>query len=277
MTRLHQQTANCSDVDVLIGQQDSPSFRVLLPEWIRGKGVKHTGLLHVIPGTWRKDAQGLSGHFTVADQLEIAVVVETEQTAVSVTLAVKNVEQSTISNVWANVCTGVNHLPGNPGWSNERFMPSAPLDRAVQGRYWFEVATPRRLFAFVGGKWIPMHPCPDLPDPAAVPLYSFTPSADAEACACAVENVEGGLWFYQYWNTPCRWCTPCPGNACMHMVPFLTERLSPGATVGIRGRVGMHEGTRSSLEEYFALLARNNNLSNKPGACDGAKRAARDP
>lgn len=251
MTRLHQQTADCADFDVLPGRRDRPSFRVLLPEWIRGEGVKHTGFFHVIPGTWIQQERGVSGHYTVADQLSVGVRIEPEETSINVSLTVKNVGESEIAAVWTNVCASVNHLPGTPGWSDERFIPGVSLDRAAQGRYWFEVLTPRRLFAFTGSGWIPMHPCPDRPDAASVPLYSFAPSPAADARACAVESPDGGLWFFQQWNTPCRWCAPCPGNACMHLEPFLAERLPAGATASVCGRIGIHEGDRTLLENLL--------------------------
>jgi len=38
---LHQQTPHCSDFDVTIDGDDSPSFRVLLPEAIYGNACMH--------------------------------------------------------------------------------------------------------------------------------------------------------------------------------------------------------------------------------------------
>lgn len=236
---------------MLLGQQDSPAFRVLLPEWIRGRGVRHTGLLHVIPGTWHKQGPALDGHFTVADQLKVGVQIENKATTIRVVLTVINIGPSEIADIWGNVCAGVNHLPGEPGWSNGRFIPGLPLDRAAQGRYWFDVLTPGRLAAFTGRSWIAMHPCPDHPAASQAPASSFTPSPTADVCACAVESPDGGLWFFQQWNTPCRWCTPCPGNACMHLDPFLAERLPAGAMSGIRGQIDLHAGDRSSLEKML--------------------------
>jgi len=255
VTRLHAQTANCADFDVFLnGDDTAPSFRVLLPEWVRGEGVEHTGAFHVIPGEWRGDEFGLSGQFTVGGQLEIGVRVNTEPSAFGVTLTVRNVGESAISHVWANICAGVTHLPGEPGWSNARFIPGVPLDRTEQGRYWYDVLTPRRLVAFTRRGWIPMHPTPDAPDSTKVPLYSFTPSQVPEASACAVESADGGLWFYQWWDAPCLWCAPFPGNACMHLEPFVAERLVAGETASIRGRIGMHEGDRASLEGMLRRL-----------------------
>jgi len=228
---------------------------VLLPEWIHGRGIIHDGLLHVIPGSWRDTDRGTQGRFMVAGQLAIDVQIETSETGIQVVLGVTNAGSSEITDVWANICTPVNHLPGSPGWSNADFIPAAvPLDRALQGRFWFEVLTPTRLSTLTESGWVPMHPCPDRPDASSVPLYSFVPSVSADAWACALESPAAGLWFYQAWDTPCRWCTPCPGNACMHLEPFVAERLLPGTRAAIRGWVGMHHGDRPSLRAALRAL-----------------------
>lgn len=247
MTRIHQQTAGCADFDVLLGDEHGPSFRVLLPEWIRARGLQYDGLLHVIPGTWQEKNGGMAGRFTVGGQLDVEVRIETRESDILIDLTVENTGDLDLSDVWANVCTSANHLPGSPNWSNGDLLPAVPLDRAVQGRYWFEVLTPKRLFALTAEGWGPMHPCPDRPDASAVPLYGFTPSLTADACACAVESPAGGVWLFQAWRTSCRWCSPCPGNACMHLEPFLAERVQPGAKGSISGRVGIHRGDRLSL------------------------------
>jgi hypothetical protein len=251
MTRVHQQTEGCSDFDVLLGDQGTPSFRVLLPEWIHGEGITYRGLLHIIPGCWQGHGQGARGHFAVAGQVGVDVQIDTEETGIRVALTVANTGECDIADVWANVCAALNHLPGEPGWCNRDFLPTVGLDRAAQGRYWYEVLTPTRLLALGTRGWVPMHPNPDKPDASAVALYSFSPSKTADARACAVESPAGGLWFFQSWDTPCRWCTPCPGNACMHLEPFLAERLQAGAAARIRGRIGFHQGDRASLEEVL--------------------------
>lgn len=253
MTTLHQQTDSCSDFDVLLDNDSAPSFRVLLPEWIHGGGITYSGHLHVIPGSWQGHGHGVYGHFAVADQFAVNVQIGTRETEIQVKLTVTNTGHSAITDVWANVCASLNHLPGSPGWSNRSFLASVALDRAAQGFYWYEVLTPKRLFAIGAKGWVPMHPSPDNPDACMVPLYCFTPSQTADTRACVVESPEGDLWFFQKWDTPCHWCTPCPGNACMHLVPFLAERLEVGAATAIQGRIGIHHGDRASLEGMLRL------------------------
>ena len=170
--KLYQQTPNCSDFDVIITKSEGPSFRVLLPEWIRGVGVQYQGLCHTIPGIWHETERGMHGVYEIAEQLRVGVEIETKHTEILVKLGVKNRGNSHIQDMWLNVCTSVNHLPGDPGWSNSNFLPSLPLDRTIQGRYWYEHVTPHHLLALTSTGWIPMHPYPDSPDANNVPLYS---------------------------------------------------------------------------------------------------------
>jgi len=251
---LLQQTQNCSDFDIIPDGEITPAFRVLLPEWIKGNGVKHTGLLHVIPGTWKRKNSGMEGQFPVDDQLTIKVAIEGRSNEIGVTLTVVNTSHRRLTDLWANICTSLNHLPGNPDWCNKHFLPDMEPDRYLQGRCWYEKITPTRLFALTGSGWICMHPAPDAPIADRVPLVSFQPSSEADAYACAVESLEGGRFFFQTWLTHCRWCTPCPENACMHLEPFLTDILAPGKSATIQGKIGIHRGTRKSLEEHIALF-----------------------
>ena len=261
--KLLQQAPDCSDFDVTLAQDNSPAFRVLLPEWIRGNGIQHSKVFHVIPGKWKSTGSVVAGQFAVDEQLAISVVIEGRSCAIDVRLAVVNTSDRQMTDLWADICTSVNHLPGNPGWCNRQFLPALELDRNVQGRYWYEKVTPTRLFALTGPGWVRMHPQPDAPDASSVPLYSFDPSPAADAHACAVESVNGRLFFFQVWQSPCRWCTPCPGNACMHLQPFLTDSLAPGTSVVIRGRIGIHAGDRKSLTENIAMFLSADRQSNQ--------------
>ena len=250
-----QQTPKCSDFDVTPDGMPGPAFRVLLPEWIQGKGIRHKGLFHIVPGIWSKTSHGLHGVFSVDRQLELAVGVEPHGTAVLVTLGVRNIGDIELRDLWADVCTSLNHLPGNPGWSNAAYLGDAKLDRSEQGRYWYNTVTPRRLQAFTARGWIPMHPAPDAPDADMSPMYRFDPSKAADAFACAVESPDGSEFCFQAWDTPCRYCTPCSGNACMHLKPFLTDFMKPRTSATIRGMIGIHRGNRAGLEANLEAIA----------------------
>jgi hypothetical protein len=253
--KLYQQTPNCSDFDVTITGSEKPSFRILLPEWIRGVGLQHQGLCHVIPGIWHEKERGMHGAYSVNEQLQVEVEIEARDTEILAKLEVRNCGGSHIQDMWLNVCTAVNHLPGDPGWSNSDFLPSLPLDRTIQGRYWYEHVTPHRLFALTSSGLIPMHPHPDNPDASNVPLYSFVSSKDADALACAVQSVGGKTYCFQAWSNLSRYCTPCPGNACMHLEPFLAKTLFPNDSASIYGLAGIHQGDSASLStritEFF--------------------------
>ena len=244
---LNQQTLDCADFDVTLEGESTPAFRVLLPEFIRGNGVSYGDLTHIIPGVWTATPRGVRGAYRVGDELGVEVSIDCGRREVNIDLTVTNRSPRTLTDLWVDVCTAANNLPGKPDWSNETFLPGQPLDRAIQGRYWYEVVAPRRLFAITPSGRTAMHPHPNDPDPGAVALYSFVPSAAADARACVVTSADGVSHLYQAWNTPCRWCTPCPGNACMHLHPLLAETLAPGASARLRGIVGIHRGDGASL------------------------------
>ncbi len=247
---LRQASPACSDFDVALAGQDRPAFRLLLPEHITVRGSKEIELrlLHTVAGRWQPAAGGLHGVFRAGETLEITVDLAPRGTAVDIDLAVRNLTAERMRQVRMNVCAAVNHLPGSPSWSNRQFIAAElPDDRAAQGRWWYQQYTPTRLRALRPGGWVAMHPSPDRPDPDRVPLYSFVPSATADTRACAVQALDGKWLFYQAWDHPCQHATPCPGNACMHLLPLLAEQLDAGATARIRGCAGLFPGDWEAL------------------------------
>ena len=264
---LRQPSPGCSDFDVVLAGQDRPAFRLLLPEHITAMGSKKIEecLIHTVVGRWQPAEGGLHGVFRAGKSFEIAVDLRPRETAVDIELAVRNLTGESLRQVRMNVCASVNHLPGSPDWSNRRFIAAeVPEDRAAQGRWWYQQGTPSRLRALRPGGWVVMHPSPDRPDADRVPLYSFVPSATADTIACAVQSLDGKWLFYQAWDHPSQHATPCPGNACMHLLPLLAERLEAGATARIRGRVGMFSG------EWDALRRAIETTLSAPGALPGA-------
>lgn len=246
---LRQPTPNCSDFDVVLVESEGPAFRVLLPEHVRGDGLNlDKGChYHIIPGVWQDTDAGVQGRFDVGGSLAVGVDIASEDKAIFVSLTVTNRQETAIRNVFAEVCASVNRMPDEPNWCNRQFLPGLPLDRFLQGRHWYERLTPQGLSALTPAGWIPMHPHPDDPDADQVPLYSPARSGTTDARACAVPSPDGGLLFFQAWNVGCEYVAPFPGNACMHLSPFLGPVLAPGASLTIHGLIGMHEGDRDSL------------------------------
>jgi len=255
MAQLHQQTPQCADFDILLEEQLTPSFRVLVPERILGNGVVYDGFFHTIPGNWREEDGIVRGDFAVANQLVIDVAIEPGQTDISVVLGVTNTAAAGMSDVHADICAGLNHLPGDPAWCNEYFIPPVvPLDRDAQGLYWYEKLTPGKLFALTKQGWVATHPSPNEPNAEKIPPDALRPSDAWDAYACAVESADGGMWYFQAWDAPCRRCPPRPASACMHIQPFIAERLLPRARAEIQGWFGMHRGDRQSLETMLRSL-----------------------
>lgn len=246
--KIYQQTKDCSDFDIVIDKEEKPSFRVLLPEWIKADGIKFEGLCHTIPGEWQHQENLVKGNYNVTDQLRVDVDIKLRHTDILVDLSLTNTGNHNVDNIWLDVCTSVNHLPGEPLWGNEVFMGNMPLDRTIQGRFWYEQLAPHHLFAITPESWVNMHPNPDNPDADLVPLYNFAPSEKAEAIGCAVESLNGDTFCFQAWSNLSRYCTPSPGNACMHLRPFMVKLLNPDKTARIRGLIGIHFGNRLDLK-----------------------------
>src|SRR3990172_2426489 len=240
--RLVQQPPNCSDFDVILPGEDSPALRILLPERLMCRSGDLACGVHRIPGRWSRTKKGLAGTFTAGTVAEFSVEVEPAGSELGVRLKVKNLTSEPWSDVRVEICSAANHLPGSPSWANAEFVPPLPLDRDLQGRFWFEKVTPRNLHALTDHGWVEVHPHPHNPSADAGPHYSFVPSTTDDAFACAVCSQDGKRFFYQAWDARCLYITPCPGNACMHLWPLVARTLEPGQSCAIRGVVGIFEG-----------------------------------
>ena len=244
---IHQQTPDCADFDVDIN--GLPAFRALLPELFFADGRQQEAGLHRIPGPWTRREDGMDGRVEVPGHTAYSVSATQQGPELAASLAVKNLTAHEMIAVYVDICTALNHLPGEPGWANPAFFSGVPLDRDVQGRLWYETFSAQSLSALVDDQWVAVHPNPEDPSADKVPQYSFTRSPSPNAVACAVQRPDGKAWFYQAWNTDCFYITPSRGNACMHLHPRVAHKLSPGQELGIRAIIGIHEGDRDSLTE----------------------------
>lgn len=104
--------------------------------------------------TLPKPKDHVEGNYNVADQIKVNVDIKLRHTDILVDLSLTNTGDHDISDIWVDVCTSVNHLPGEPSWSNERFMGNMPLDRAIQERFWYEQIAPRNLFVITHEDWV---------------------------------------------------------------------------------------------------------------------------
>jgi len=245
--KLIQQTPGCSDFDLVLGKRAAPAFRVLLPERIVSAGSTLVAPSHTVPGEWAFTLAGARGEFAPSPLVRVVVGIECGEAEIRVDIEFINTSPRVLSSVTADFCAAVNHLPGAPGWCNRDFIPSVPLDRGLQGRYWYEKVTPHGLKALTAEGWVAMHPCPAHPDADAVGEYEWTLSPRTDAHACAARSADGSLLFFQAWDAPCRHIGPFPGNACMHLVPLVAELIEPEKTATIRGRIGILRGDWQAL------------------------------
>lgn len=249
--KLHQQSPGCADIDVTLSGDDSPDFRLLLPEHIYADGYAGPRHLHTISGAWERQFGLLGGRYTVPHAFEVAVLVIPNRDEVRVSLTIMNIADHPVEAVFVEICAGMNHLPGNPGWSNRRFLGEHALDRAEQGRVWFDEIAPNRLVALTAdGAWIPMHPNPTSPHLAE--SMCFIASDEVNARAVALESSEEpNRIFFQSWGNYGRWVTPAPENACIHLRPYVADRLESGESATIHGVVGVFSGDRGALSYHL--------------------------
>lgn len=239
------------DLDVLI--EGKPSFRLLLPEFVAAEDERWPigdpqAFVHLIRGSWSRENGRLKGVTKVGSDLQLTVEVQPDDVHVLLHLKVTNVSDRTIKNVTANFCAGVNRLPATSPWSNRSIMPAdIALNRAAQGRYWYEKITPRGLQAWNGRAWFPVHLRPRDPDASKVEPYAAKRSAVPDTRACAVPSLDGKSLFYLSWNVPCFTVAPFHGNACMHLLPRVAPTLAPGESATIVGAAGIFRGSRDEL------------------------------
>ena len=257
MRILQSETPDGADLDVVLPGETTPAFRVLLPEGIRcttqpGDLSLEIGGLHRLPGVWRRTDAETTGTMIKPDLLELTLVLEHGESSVGIRMELKNLSPWALSNVEADVCANINHLPGSPDWCNRRFIPEpVPLVRREQAAYWFEEVTPGGLKAFTGQSWEGMHLFEDRADVSKLPPYFFVDNPSQPAFACAVPSLDEKTLFYQAWNTPCRAQAPFPGNACMHLHPHIADTIEPHGTASIKGRIGLFDGDFEDLKNMI--------------------------
>lgn len=251
--KFHQQTPACADIDVTLSDDgNSPDFRLLLPERVYADGYDGSEPLHTIAGVWEQQFGLLGGRYTVPRAFEIAVLLMPNRDEVRVSLTLMNIADHPIENVFIDVCAGLCHLPGEPSWANESFLGEQPLDRNEHGRVWFDEITPQRLIALTAsGAWVPMHPNPAAPSSAH--STDFVANDEINTRAVALESPdEPERIFFQSWDTFGRWVTPARENACMHVQPYVADRLDSGESATVRGLVGVFSGDRGALAYHLA-------------------------
>lgn len=252
---VEQEMEGRSDFDFVLPNGATPSFRLLAPEILFMDGIR-LDKIHTIPGTQVRRADGLGVELSIPGKAFTRVRLRPQASWVDVEYSITNRDQKTWKNVAAEFCLGLDRLPSHVRpWSNAEFFPSALLGRSALGAYWFSVLTPRRLECYSGAVWVPLHPRPDDPDPAKVPLYPTPPDKLLPASIVVLRARGSQPQFFMMWSKKGFARAPFPGNACMHLVPQLADQLKPGETATIRGRAGFGGSTPEDLVPLQRQLA----------------------
>ena len=247
VVRFRQEAPGSLDFDFVLPGESSPACRLLAPETIAvaseepgGFRAIPRGTMHTIQGRLARAGHAVVVQHTFAKTMSTRTVLRPRGTYVEVELTVRNLSQSTWRNLQAEFCLGINRLPAREPWANQAFFPGVALDRNVQGALWFSRITPRRLKLYQGGRWLPLHPSPDDPDPARFPTYNqpFRDLRAASIVALASEPSQPQLFLL--FDAPSAAREPFKGNACLHLIPMLAKMLDPGKSATVRGKAGFH-------------------------------------
>jgi len=256
LARLILNNGNRYDLEVILPGKSVPACRLLLPEHIYAEGLEELSIVHTLAAEWEESGDELQGSLVLDQGVECGLWLKPTSEGVSMKISIKNRSQNTYRNVRVNICAGLSHLPNaiNIDWANRDFLPdSVPLDRDLQGKYWYSMVTPKRLKAWTPNKdWIVMHLKPENPEPDSENLYWHALSQTDNSMGCAVISSDGEKLFYQVWKTEhSRHQSPFAGNACMHLIPQVAEELPPGKTATIEGKAGIFEGSWEELAAEF--------------------------
>jgi hypothetical protein len=249
-----QEVPGSLDFDFVLPGESSPACRLLAPETIAiASGVPGgfraipRGTMHTIPGRLVSEGEAVAVEHTFAKLMATRTVLRPRRTYVEVELTVRNLSESTWSDVRAEFCLGFNRLPAKSPWANQVFFPGVPLDRDAQGALWFGKISPRRLKYYEGGRWLPLHPSPDDPDPARFPTYNLPFKDLRPASIVALEPQAGQPQIFLLFDAPAQAREPFKGNACLHLVPRLAQSLEPGSSATVRGKAGFHGRSPADL------------------------------
>jgi hypothetical protein len=248
---VHAEAETGTDVDVL-APDGRPLFRILIPEAVTAESVGPTPFLsHQTPGVWR-EVDGLQVGTVRSDPwVEIRLALKPLEQGLLVAFMVKNLSPQPMVGVGMDVCVGLSHLPSrHEPWINRDFLPAdVPLDRNAAGRYWFERVAPHYLKAWVSGRWQLVHPRPDAPRADDFLPYGFT-YLEERASLMAVDSLDGTKRLFEAWDCPCRVRRPFWGNACLHLLPVLADRLEPGQEAFHRAEVAVTAQTWDQIAQW---------------------------
>jgi hypothetical protein len=247
---------NRYDVELILPGQSTPSCRLLLPEHITAEGMEELRVIHTQEAAWTRSGDDQQGTLLFDRIVECGLSLKPGPESLHIEISLKNESQVTYKDIRVNICAGLSHLPnaGNVDWSNRDFIPgSIPLDRELQGKYWYRVVTPERLRAWIPeGDWSLMHLKPEQPEPDSADLYYHEVSSTDRSLGCAVRSTDGNEFFYMVWKAEkSHHQSPFAGNACMHLIPQVADQLLPGEVATIVGKAGFFKGTREELAQEF--------------------------
>ena len=231
----------------------SPSFRLLVPEWISASNIdilaevrKHSAQpkpFHTVPGVWKEEKNGVwVGVETFPKVMEFRVFLTPKGNYIDITWEIRNLSQVPFEDLHADYCVNVN--AGGGKWVNRQFLPHSTLDRHEDGKYWYDIVASKGAYIYFDGRLVPFSP---------------TDSLDAPIDGLiTVLNEAQTKQIFLMWDSKA--LTPFINNenACMHLRPLVSKYLAPGSVAIIHGRAGISSGKNKELLKLYHSLQQDN-------------------
>lgn len=245
-----------------------PSFRILAPEHIttndRDLG-EEAGFkwFHIMQAkSYQRDGTLVIEHL-FENLFEFRLTVTPREMYVDIELSIKNIDNKPWNGLQANFCSGLtkpSDVKSNDMWINRIFFPDTVMYRKEIGEYWFSKIVPKRFKYYDGKEWKLAHPNPENPNSSEFPEWLSEEAknkTDKIGRIIALEAHDNQPQLFQMWNVEGVVWDPFPGNACMHIIPIVAERLNPKEVASIKGRIGFWGKSLDDLLSFY-------NLSNSP-------------
>ena len=219
----------CADVIVTLPNQNAPSFRALVPEFVTD--LPHSRYFHTNLVDWKQQEEGSwLGRIEFKNFGRMVISLVPREYYVEITWTLENLSTKPLKKTVLDFCFNANN--GGGSWANQEFLPSSRMNRKEDGEYWHDQVARKGTYVHGAGGW------------------SQDSNAEIDASVLVIVNEAKDRYAFQMWNRPVigHWINRA--NACMHLKPVLCESLGVGEKAEIRGRMGI---SPEGLEQVWHL------------------------
>jgi hypothetical protein len=241
----------CNKVEITINQEKTPSFQMLLPEFLTASNLDIASLrngfwgphlhpwpvkLNIFKDGSIQSIQNHPGAFQIINRLI------PKDYYIDIECILKNMTKMTIKNVYANFCFSVNGIE----WINHDFIPKRY--KTTLGKYWFEVLGRRGALVYQRHKWVNL-------------MSDYDSRKDLDAGIIVVKNMEDTKWAFMMWNSSVLNPFINDKGPCMHLNPRISRDWVQGDIKTIQGKAGItSKSLNDVINKYKELTSHHNNI-----------------